>query len=97
MRGNHSQTTLVFNKRGDVRLDSLSRFHLNSQWKRPVTSHDEVIPSFTLKRLKAKYTQNVLQNVRGKYSSEHGEEAGKFKSKHTEIVRNKNAPFPHQY
>lgn len=53
MGGNHSQTTLVFNRRGDFRLDSLSRFHLNTQWKRSVTSHDEIILSFTLKSLKA--------------------------------------------
>lgn len=57
MGGNHSQTTLVFNRCGDFRLDSLSRFHLNTQWKRSVTSHDEVILSFTLKSLKAPSTQ----------------------------------------
>lgn len=56
MGGNHSQTTLVFNRRGDFRLDSLSRFHLNTQWKRSVTSHDEVILSFALKSLKAPST-----------------------------------------
>lgn len=53
MGGNHSQTTLVFIRRGDIRLDSLSRFHLNTQWKGSVTSHDEVILSFTRISLKA--------------------------------------------
>lgn len=64
MGGTHSQTTLVFNKRGDVRLDSLSRFHLNSQWKRSVTSHDEVILSFTLKRVNIQPA--LLQQVRSR-------------------------------
>lgn len=92
MGGNHSQTTLVFNRRGDFRLDSLSRFHLNTQWKRYVTSHDEVILSFTLKSEGNLHPALLYPALACKRA-----EPEKFKYKDTEIGRRKNASFAVQY
>lgn len=88
MGGTHSQTTLVFNKRGDVRLDSLSRFHLNSQWKRSVTSHDEVILSFTLKRV------NMLPALSQQVRSGRLILTQQQQSLKADIMRSRNISFP---